>query len=63
MDKKLTSSQIREIYLNKPPEGMTKRDIKNMPEEYLLDMHHHLNETLDDIFDNAQLINFYDLID
>jgi len=33
-----------------PPEGMTKSLVKNMPDGDLLDMHHFLNEDLDEIF-------------
>ena len=55
----MTPNQIREYYLNNLPEGYSKRDIKEMPEQYLLEMHEILNEDFDDIFENAEEIRIY----
>ena len=42
--------ELRQKYIDNPPEGMTARDIRNMSEEALLDMDYFLNE--DDLFDD-----------
>lgn len=50
--------ELRQKYINNPPEGMTARDIRNMSEEALLDMDYFLNE--DDLFDDeAGVEGFY----
>lgn len=36
--------ELRQKYINNPPEGMTSRDIRNMSEDDLLDMDYFLNE-------------------
>ena len=41
--------EIRNKYINDPPEGMTVSDIKSMSDDDLLDMDYFLNE--DDLFD------------
>ena len=41
---------LRQKYIQNPPEGMTPEDIRNMPDEDLLDMDFFLNE--DDEFDD-----------
>ena len=41
--------EIRNKYINDPPEGMTVNDIKSMSDDDLLDMDYFLNE--DDLFD------------
>ena len=43
--------ELRQKYLNDPPEGMTKRDIKHMSDNDLLDMDYFLHEA-DDLFDD-----------
>ena len=43
--------ELRQKYLNDPPEGMTKRDIKHMSDDDLLDMDYFLHED-DDLFDD-----------
>ena len=55
----MTPNQIREYYINNLPAGYSKRDIKEMPEQYLLEMHDIMNEDLDDIFENAEEIRIY----
>jgi hypothetical protein len=42
---------IRQSYLDNPPEGLSKKQILNMSDNDLLDMDFFLNEDLDDIFD------------
>ena len=43
--------ELRKKYIEKPPEGMTSRDIHRMSEEELLDMDYFLNDDeLDDDF-------------
>ena len=50
--------ELRQKYMNNPPEGMTSRDIRRMSEEDLLDMDYFLNE--DDLFDDeAGVEGFY----
>lgn len=44
--------ELRQKYLNNPPEGMTKSDIKHMSDDDLLDMDYFLHED-DDLFDDA----------
>ena len=48
MDKKALE-ELRNKYIQNPPEGMTSADIRHMSEEELLDMDYFLNE---DIFDD-----------
>ena len=51
--KKITEQDIQKLrqhYIDNPPEGMSKKQIKNMPDNDLLDMDFFLNENLDDIF-------------
>ena len=43
------SDELRNKYINNPPEGLTADDIRNMSEDDLLDMDYFLNE--DDDFD------------
>ena len=50
--------ELRQKYINSPPEGMTLRDIRRLCEEELLDMDYFLNE--DDLFDDeAGVEGFY----
>ena len=43
--------ELRKKYIEKPPEGMTSRDIRRMSEKELLDMDYFLNDDeLDDDF-------------
>lgn len=50
--------ELRQKYINNPPEGMTPKDIRCMSEEDLLDMDYFLNE--DDFFDDeAGVEGFY----
>lgn len=50
--------ELRQKYINNPPEGMTSKDIRRMSEEELLDMDYFLNE--DDLFDDeAGVEGFY----
>lgn len=43
--------ELRQKYLNDPPEGMSKSDIKHMSDDDLLDMDYFLHED-DDLFDD-----------
>ena len=36
--------ELRQKYMDNPPEGMTSKDIRHMSEEELLDMDYFLNE-------------------
>lgn len=50
--------ELRQKYINNPPEGMTSKDIRHMSEDELLDMDYFLNE--DDLFaDEAGVEGFY----
>ena len=50
--------ELRQKYMNNPPEGMTSEDIRRMSEDDLLDMDYFLNE--DDLFDDeAGVEGFY----
>jgi len=42
--------ELRQKYINNPPDGMSKKDIKEMSDDDLLDMDYFLNEDEDDIF-------------
>ena len=42
--------KLRQHYMQNPPDGMSKSLVKNMSDGDLLDMHHFLNEDLDEIF-------------
>lgn len=44
------TEKLRQKYIQNPPEEMTPEDIRNMPDEDLLDMDFFLNE--DDEFDD-----------
>lgn len=46
--------ELRQKYINNPPEGMTPKDIRRMSDEELLDMEYFLNEDLDDIFEEGE---------
>ena len=46
----LNTEELRKKYIENPPEGMTSEDIRQMSEDYLLDMDYFLNE--DDPFDD-----------
>ena len=50
--------ELRKKYMDRPPEGFTSEDIRNMSEDELLDMDYFLNE--DDLFsDEAGVEGFY----
>lgn len=42
--------ELRQKYINNPPESMSKKDIREMSDDDLLDMDYFLNEDEDDIF-------------
>lgn len=42
------AEQLRKQYLENPPEGMTRRDIKHMSDSDLIDMDYFLHEFDDD---------------
>lgn len=42
------AEELRKRYIDNPPEGMTKNQIKSMPVNDLLDMHYFLTEDDDD---------------
>jgi hypothetical protein len=44
--------KIRHLYLTDTPDGLTKKQILNMPDDDLLDMHSFLTENLDEVFGN-----------
>jgi len=53
MEDKSMSNRIEELrnkYIQNPPEGMTAEDVKNMTDSDLLDMDYFLNEELDSDF-------------
>ena len=39
--------ELRQKYINNPPEGFTSKDILSMSDEELLDMDYFMNEELD----------------
>lgn len=43
--------ELREKYINNPPEGLTSKDIRSMSDEELLDMDYFMNEELYDDFE------------
>ena len=50
--------ELRKKYMDRPPEGFTSEDIRNMSGDELLDMDYFLNE--DDLFsDEAGVEGFY----
>lgn len=49
--------ELRQKYIQKPPEGMTAKLVKNMTDSDLLDMHYFLTE--DDDFDDDFEEGFY----
>ena len=49
--------ELRKKYIEKPPEGMTSRDIRRMSEEELLDMDYFLND--DELDDGFEEEGFY----
>lgn len=50
--------ELRQKYMDNPPEGMTSEDIRRMSEDDLLDMDYFLNE--DDLLDDeAGVEGFY----
>ena len=55
MNKKV--EELRNKYLNKPPEGMSVMDIRNMSDDDLLDMDYFLND--DDLDDDFGEEGFY----
>ncbi len=42
--------ELRQKYIDNPPEGLTSEDICSMSDEDLLDMDYFMNEELDDDF-------------
>ena len=55
MNKKV--EELRNKYINKPPEGMSVMDIRNMSDDDLLDMDYFLND--DDLDDDFGEEGFY----
>lgn len=51
--------EIRQMYINNPPEGMTANQVKNMSEADLLDMHYFLTEDDFDDEDEEGSEGFY----
>ena len=50
--------ELRQKYIDNPPEGMTSKDIRHMSDDELLDMDYFLNEN--DLFaDEADVEGFY----
>ena len=52
------TEELRNKYIQNPPEGMTSDDIKNMSDDDLLDMDYFLNED-DDLDDDFGEEGFY----
>ena len=50
MDNTKHIEELRQKYINNPPDGMSAYEIKHMSDEDLLDMDYFLNE--DDLFDD-----------
>lgn len=48
ISEKELAEKLRKQYLENPPEGMTRRDIKHMSDSDLLDMDYFLHEFDDD---------------
>lgn len=48
ISEKELAEQLRKQYLDNPPEGMTRRDIKHMSDSDLIDMDYFLHEFDDD---------------
>lgn len=42
--------KLRKQYMDNPPEGMTRADVKNMSDSDLLDMHYFMTEDEDDAY-------------
>jgi len=53
------SEELRQKYIQNPPEGMTAKDVKNMSEEDLLDMDYFLHEDDDFFEDEPGVDGFY----
>ena len=58
---KIEAERIRNIWRKERPEGLSKNEVETMPDSHVLDLNHILNEDLDDIFDNAEEIRFYEI--
>ena len=53
-------NELREKYINNPPEGMTAKDIRSMSDDDLLDMDYFLHEDVfGDIDDEDSTIIFF----
>ncbi len=50
--------ELRQNYINNPPEGMTAKLVKNMTDSDLLDMHYFMTED-DDLDDDEFEEGFY----
>jgi len=50
--------ELRQKYINNPPEGMTPKLVKNMTDSDLLDIHYFLTKD-DDLVDDAFEEGFY----
>lgn len=57
MDSKFLE-ELRQKYMQNPPEGMTAKLVKNMSDSDLLDMHEFLTED-DDLYDDEWEEGFY----
>ena len=57
----LTAEQIRNIWRKKRPEGLSKSEVETMPDPDVLDLYYILDETLDEIFQNADEIELFEL--
>lgn len=53
--------ELRQFYINSPPDGMSVKEIKNMSDDDLLDMDYFLHEDDDifDIFDDDDVDGFF----
>ena len=59
MEKAELITKLREQYIENLPAGYSKREIKSMSDEDLLDMHYFLNEEDDDDFEEPDSPDFF----
>jgi hypothetical protein len=54
---KIKADKIRRNWLKHPPEGYSKKEIERMSDNTLLDIDYFLSESIEDIFENAEMID------
>jgi len=55
----MNADQIRKLWLANPPEGLSKREVERMPDSHIVDLWNVLDESLEEIFENAEEIRIY----